>query len=83
MDHKSKNEAWCIFADKRLASKERTVYMADDVELIESNKAGFGSQKRFIVTRESSLFLRIVGCDPTYDLMTATAGEDDLSFLVC
>ena len=83
MDHKSKNEAWCIFADKRLASKERTVYMADDIELFISNKAGFGSQEKYIVTRGSTLFLRIVGYGPTYDLMTATASEDDLPFLVC
>jgi hypothetical protein len=64
MDDKSKNEAWCIFADKRLASTERTVYMADDIELFRSNKAGFGSQEKYIVTRGSTLFLRIVGYGP-------------------
>lgn len=54
-----------------------------DIQIFTSNKAGFGSQKSFIVTRGSTLFLRIVGDYPTYELMTATASEDDLSFLVC
>jgi hypothetical protein len=57
--------------------------MADDIQIIPSNKAGFGSQQSFIVTRGSTLFLRIVGNFPTYELMTATASEDDFSFLVC
>jgi hypothetical protein len=63
--------------------QKRTAYVAYNFELFESNKAGFGSQKHCIVTRGSTLFLRIVGNYPTFDVMTATASEDNLPYFVC
>ena len=57
--------------------------MAQEIIIKNSNKRGFGGQESFIVTRGKTSYLRIVGNDPHYSLMTATASEDDKSYYVC
>jgi len=57
--------------------------MHGNIEIHPSRKRGFGDQESHIVTRRRTSYLRIVGRDPEYRLMTATADEDDKSFRVC
>ena len=57
--------------------------MSRTIHIRKSNKRGFGSQKSWIVTRGRTSYLRIIGNDPSYSLMTATASEDDKSHYVC
>ena len=57
--------------------------MHREIEIHPSNKRGFGGQESHIVTRGRTSYLRIIGNDPDYRLMTATADEDDRSFRVC
>lgn len=57
--------------------------MPQAIRIEKSNKRGFGGQESYIVTRGRTSYLRIVGNDPSYSLMTATASEDDKSYYVC
>lgn len=57
--------------------------MAQTMRIEKSNKRGFGNQESYIVTRGRTSYLRIVGNEPNYFLMTATASEDDKSYYVC
>ncbi|HGY1221828.1 TPA: hypothetical protein ACNU0J_000988 [Klebsiella pneumoniae] len=57
--------------------------MVQEIIIKKSNKRGFGGQESFIVTRGKKSYLRIVGNNPHYSLMTVTASEDDKSFYVC
>lgn len=57
--------------------------MAQAIKIVESKKHGFGGKESYIVTRGQTSYLRIVGNHPDYDLMTATASEDDKSYFVC
>lgn len=59
------------------------VYMVQTMKIEKSYKRGFGGQESYIVTRGRTSYLRIVGHEPTYSLMTATASEDDKSYFVC
>lgn len=57
--------------------------MPRTIHIKESNKRGFAGQESWIVTRGRTSYLRIIGNDPGYSLMTATASEDDKSYFVC
>jgi len=57
--------------------------MSRVIQIRKSNKRGFGGQESWIVTRGRTSYLRIIGNDPSYSLMTATASEDDKSYYVC
>jgi hypothetical protein len=48
-----------------------------DFEIHTSNKVGLVSKESYIVTRGGTGFLRILGAEPEWSLMTATANEDD------
>lgn len=53
-------------------------------EIHRSNKRGFHTNESYIVTRGRESFLRIVGGHRTFDMMTATASEDNPGgFRVC
>ena len=56
--------------------------MSQAIEIRQSNKRGFGDQESWIVTRGRTSYLRIIGEYPSYSVMTATASEDDKSYLV-
>lgn len=46
-------------------------------DIKKSNKAHIEGDEHFIVVRENTVYLRIVGKEGAYTVMTATAGEDD------
>ena len=50
--------------------------MSNDFEIYESNKIGLNSKESFVVVRGKTSFLRILGNEPQWELMTATADED-------
>lgn len=45
-----------------------------------SNKAYIDGPEHFVVVRRESIYLRVIGQEGSYTVMTATAGEDDGSF---
>lgn len=57
--------------------------MSQAIKIEPSNKRGFGDQESWIVTRGRTSYLRIIGEYPSYSVMTATASEDDKSYIVC
>lgn len=57
--------------------------MAKAHEYHQSNKSGFFAKNHYIVTRDKTVYLRLVGDDSEYVLMTATAGEDSRNFTAC
>lgn len=53
-------------------------------EIHQSNKRGFNTKESYVVTRGRVSFLRIVGGEHSFDMMTATASEDNPGgFRVC
>lgn len=52
-------------------------------EIHPSNKAGLNSRESYIVVRNRVSFLRILGANPQWELMTATASEDNGRIKVC
>jgi hypothetical protein len=53
-------------------------------EIYPSNKRGFSTKESYIVTRQGESFLRIVGGDQFFEVLTATASEDNRGgFRVC
>jgi hypothetical protein len=57
--------------------------MSNDFEIYESNKIGLNSKESFVVVRGKTSFLRILGNEPQWELMTATADEDGGHIKVC
>ena len=57
--------------------------MDQTIKIEKSYKRGFGGQESYIVTRGMTSYLRLVGHELTYSLMTATTSEDDKSYIVC
>lgn len=51
--------------------------------IVVSTKAGLESQESLLVVRAGTSYLRILGQEPSWTLMTATASEDDGSVKVC
>ena len=49
----------------------------------DSQKSGLVSEESFIVGRGTQVFLRILGKEPKWQIMTATASEDDGRLQVC
>ncbi|WP_158020094.1 hypothetical protein [Methylorubrum extorquens] len=52
-------------------------------KVIRSNKAGLTSEESLVVVRDRTSYLRILGKEPEWVLMTATASEDDGYVKVC
>ncbi|WP_398494325.1 hypothetical protein [Variovorax sp.] len=48
-----------------------------------SSKAGLPSPDSYVVTRKNMSFLRLLGQQPAWELMTATASEDNGPIRVC
>lgn len=57
--------------------------MSDAFQIIESNKAGLESNESYVITRGATSFLRVLGSEPQWTLMTATASEDHDRIRVC
>lgn len=57
--------------------------MEGTIEIIQSNKTGLNSPESYIVVRGQTSFLRILGAEPQWELMTTTASEDHGRIKVC
>ncbi|WP_133698746.1 hypothetical protein [Roseateles toxinivorans] len=57
--------------------------MTDEFFLLESSKVGLESDESFVVVRNRTAFLRVLGAEPEWSLMTATADEDHGRVLAC
>lgn len=57
--------------------------MSNEFEIRGSNKIGLNSKESFVVVRGKTSFLRILGSEPQWELMTATADEDGGHIKVC
>lgn len=57
--------------------------MPSTFQIFQSDKAGLNSKESYIVVRGKISFLRILGSDPSWELMTATASEDSGHIDVC
>ncbi|MFJ2334770.1 hypothetical protein [Pseudomonas helleri] len=53
------------------------------VKVFQSQKTGLNSPESYIVVRGGTVFLRLLGEDPQWELMTATASEDNGRINVC
>ena len=57
--------------------------MAETYQVIQSSKVGLDSEESYIVVRNGISFLRILGGEPNWIVMTATASEDHGRIKVC
>jgi len=57
--------------------------MIDEFFLLESSKVGLESKESYVVVRNRTAFLRVLGAEPEWSLLTATADEDHGRVLVC
>lgn len=57
--------------------------MSNQFLIHESSKVGLNSKESYVVVRDRTAFLRILGAEPKWSLMTATADEDHGKILVC
>ncbi|MDR2332497.1 MAG: hypothetical protein LBE61_03325 [Burkholderiaceae bacterium] len=57
--------------------------MPNSFSVLESKKIGLESKESYVVVRCQTAFLRILGNEPKWKLMTATADEDHGLILVC
>lgn len=57
--------------------------MTDAFEILRSKKTGLDSIESYVVTRNGTSFLRVLGDEPKWELMTATASEDQGRIAVC
>ncbi|MFL1802954.1 hypothetical protein ACJW8F_16370 [Plesiomonas shigelloides] len=53
------------------------------IQIISSTKVGLNSKESYVIIRDKTSFLRILGCEPEWELMTATASEDHGRIKVC
>lgn len=53
------------------------------IEILKSDKVGLNSRDSYVVVRGKISFLRMLGCVPEWELMTATASEDHGCIRVC
>lgn len=53
------------------------------IEVFQSKKTGINSPESYVVTRNKVSFLRILGAEPQWEIMTATANEDHGRIKVC
>lgn len=54
-----------------------------DYQILHSHKAGLPSPESYVVVRSKTSFLRLLGQQPYWELMTATASEDTGGVQVC
>lgn len=54
--------------------------MAVDFDIRHSYKRHLNASEKFMVCRGNTIFLRILGEEPNYEIMTATADEDGTNF---
>jgi hypothetical protein len=54
-----------------------------EFDIKRSNKAYINSNEHYIVIRKGVVYLRIVGSEGNYVVMTATAGEDYNGVVAC
>jgi hypothetical protein len=57
--------------------------MSHTFQILPSVKVGLNSKESYIVVRDQTSFLRILGADPQWEIMTATASEDHGRIQVC
>ncbi len=57
--------------------------MTDTFQIIKSCKVGLDSEESYVVIRDQTSFLRVLGGEPEWELMTATASEDHGRIQVC
>jgi hypothetical protein len=57
--------------------------MPSDFEILESEKTGLNATEGYVVVRGRTSFLRFLGAEPKWTLMTATASEDHGRIQVC
>lgn len=57
--------------------------MMDTYRVLKSNKVGLDSEEGYVVVRNGISFLRILGGEPKWIVMTATASEDHGRIRVC
>jgi len=57
--------------------------MTNAVQILKSNKVGLVSDESYVVVRDATSFLRVLGSEPEWALMTATASEDHRLIAVC
>jgi hypothetical protein len=57
--------------------------MTAPFQIIRSSKVGLDSDESYVVVRDWTSFLRVLGGEPTWELMTATASEDRGRIKVC
>lgn len=57
--------------------------MTNTFSVLESKKVGLESKESYVVVRDRTAFLRILGAEPEWCLVTATADEDHGRVLVC
>ncbi|HPZ14794.1 MAG TPA: hypothetical protein PLK04_11260 [Bacillota bacterium] len=57
--------------------------MSDGFQIFTSTKNGLNSPESYVVVREKTSYLRLLGRDPRWDLVTATASEDNGRIKVC
>ncbi|RYZ79136.1 MAG: hypothetical protein EOP06_27760 [Proteobacteria bacterium] len=57
--------------------------MTDKFTLLRSSKVGLESKESYVVVRNRTAFLRVLGAEPEWSLMTATADEDHGRVLAC
>jgi hypothetical protein len=55
----------------------------DSFRIVNSNKTGLHSNESYIVMRDETSFLRILGKEPKWEVITATASEDHGQVQVC
>ncbi|AFN56481.1 hypothetical protein FBY51_0247 [Zymomonas mobilis] len=54
-----------------------------EYKIVESTKSGINTEESFLIVKGNESFLRIIGQNPHYMLMTATANEDNGEYSVC
>jgi hypothetical protein len=57
--------------------------MSEPYLVIPSRKVGLDSRESYVVVRSGTSFLRVLGDEPKWELMTATASEDHGRIAVC
>lgn len=57
--------------------------MKNDFQTIRSNKSGLDSKESYVIARGKVGFLRVLGDEPEWDLVTMTASEDRGQIQVC
>lgn len=57
--------------------------MTESFLIIKSSKIGLDSDESYVVIRDRTSFLRVLGGEPAWELMTATASEDHGRIKVC